>query len=119
MLLCEAVARGLIQPLCGPDIARPAPSGDKGKNRAEKGVEKTASVHGVFLDPAALQDVRKALEVCQCVYVGAGWGQMYLICVKFQLHYSIRLSSHKILFGSGGCEPLPSPIDVSLQPTCA
>ncbi|XP_044070722.1 cilia- and flagella-associated protein 46 isoform X2 [Siniperca chuatsi] len=63
VLLCAAVARGLIQPLCGPDSsAEPTLSGDK--NRAEKGMEKAASVHGVFLDPAALQDVRKALELC-------------------------------------------------------
>ncbi|CAK6962375.1 cilia- and flagella-associated protein 46 [Scomber scombrus] len=64
VLFCDAVARGLIQPLCGPDSIEPAPTVDKGKNRAEKGVEKAASVQGVFLDPAALQDVRKALELC-------------------------------------------------------
>ncbi|XP_044228761.1 cilia- and flagella-associated protein 46 isoform X1 [Thunnus albacares] len=64
VLLCDAVARGLIQPLCGPDSGEPAPTGDKGKNRTEKGMEKAASVQGVFLDPAALQDVRKALELC-------------------------------------------------------
>ncbi|XP_070772644.1 cilia- and flagella-associated protein 46 [Enoplosus armatus] len=65
VLLCDAVARGLIQPLCGPDsIAEPALPGDKSKNRSDKGMEKAASVHGVLLDPAALQDVRKALELC-------------------------------------------------------
>ncbi|XP_075933471.1 cilia- and flagella-associated protein 46 [Anarhichas minor] len=52
VLLCDAVARGLIQPLCGPDIAEQAPPGDE------------ASAHGAFLDPAALQDVRKASELC-------------------------------------------------------
>ncbi|XP_045926168.1 cilia- and flagella-associated protein 46 isoform X3 [Micropterus dolomieu] len=62
VLLCNAVARGLIQPLCGPySIALP---GDKSKNKAEKGMEKAASVLGFFLEPAALQDVRKALELC-------------------------------------------------------
>lgn len=62
VLLCNAVARGLIQPLCGPySIALP---GDKSKSKAEKGMEKAASVLGFFLEPAALQDVRKALEVC-------------------------------------------------------
>lgn len=80
VLLCDAVARGLIQPLCGPDSIEPAPPGDKGKNRAEKGMEKAASVHGAFLDPSTLQDVRKALEVCQCVNVGEGWGQWALVC---------------------------------------
>ncbi|XP_051232115.1 cilia- and flagella-associated protein 46 [Dicentrarchus labrax] len=64
VLLCDAVARGLIQPLCGPDHIEPAPQGDKSKNRAEKGMEKAASVAGGFLDPAAMQDVRKALELC-------------------------------------------------------
>uniref|UniRef100_A0A3B5B3J4 Cilia and flagella associated protein 46 n=1 Tax=Stegastes partitus TaxID=144197 RepID=A0A3B5B3J4_9TELE len=67
VLLCDTVAQGLIQPLSGPDSTEPAPVGEKGKNRAEKGMEKAASVHGVVSDPAALQDVRKALEVCQCL----------------------------------------------------
>ncbi|KAM7385133.1 hypothetical protein PAMP_001229 [Pampus punctatissimus] len=64
VLLCDAVARGFIQPLCGPDSGEPALTGDMGKNRAEKGMEKAASVQGVFLDPTALHDVRKALELC-------------------------------------------------------
>ncbi|XP_041803927.1 cilia- and flagella-associated protein 46 [Chelmon rostratus] len=64
VLLCDAVARGLIQPLCGLDCIEPAPPGDKGKNRAEKGMEKSTNVHGILLDPAALQDVHKALELC-------------------------------------------------------
>lgn len=67
MLLCDAVARGLIQPLCGPDSFEIAPQEDKGKKRAEKGMQKATSVHGISLDPAALQEVRKALEVCLCV----------------------------------------------------
>ncbi|XP_059214821.1 cilia- and flagella-associated protein 46 [Centropristis striata] len=64
VLLCDAVARGLIQPLCGPDSAESAPQGDKSRSRAEKGTEKAASVHGASLDPDALQDVRKASELC-------------------------------------------------------
>ncbi|XP_068423801.1 cilia- and flagella-associated protein 46 isoform X2 [Clinocottus analis] len=64
VLLCDAVARGLIQPLCGPDSIKQAPPGDKSRNRPERGTEKAASVQGVFLDPVALQDVRKALELC-------------------------------------------------------
>ncbi|XP_073337460.1 cilia- and flagella-associated protein 46 isoform X1 [Pagrus major] len=58
VLLCDAVARGLIQPLCGPDSFETAPQGDKGRKRAE------SCVHGISLDPAALQEVRKALELC-------------------------------------------------------
>ncbi|XP_026212735.1 cilia- and flagella-associated protein 46 isoform X2 [Anabas testudineus] len=64
VLLCDAVARGLIQPVCGADNIEPAPPRDKGKNRAEKGTEKTANIHGGYLDSAALQDVCKALELC-------------------------------------------------------
>lgn len=64
MLLCDAVAQGLIQPLSGADSMVPARPEDKGKKRAEKGIAKAASAYGVFLDPAGLQDVHKALEVC-------------------------------------------------------
>ncbi|XP_030603277.1 cilia- and flagella-associated protein 46 isoform X2 [Archocentrus centrarchus] len=65
VLLCDAVAQGLIQPLSGPDNIVPAPAEDKGKKRAEKGIAKAASAYGVFLDPAGLQDVHKALELCE------------------------------------------------------
>ncbi|XP_063348312.1 cilia- and flagella-associated protein 46 [Pelmatolapia mariae] len=65
VLLCDAVAQGLIQPLFGPDSVVPAPAEDKGKKRAEKGIAKAASTCGGFLDPAGLQDVHKALELCE------------------------------------------------------
>ncbi|XP_039478106.1 cilia- and flagella-associated protein 46 isoform X2 [Oreochromis aureus] len=65
VLLCDAVAQGLIQPLSGPDSIVPAPAEDKGKKRAEKGIAKAASTCGGFLDPAGLQDVHKALELCE------------------------------------------------------
>lgn len=76
VLLCDAVAQGMIQPWSGAGASqetqdgggRGAPPGDKAKKAAGKGAERSSSVHGVFLDPAALQDVRKALEVC----VGVG-----------------------------------------------
>uniref|UniRef100_UPI0037E7646D cilia- and flagella-associated protein 46 n=1 Tax=Semicossyphus pulcher TaxID=241346 RepID=UPI0037E7646D len=65
VLLCDAVARGLIQPLCGPDSVVPTPPADRNsKHRAEKGMEKAANAQGVNLDPAALQEVRKASELC-------------------------------------------------------
>ncbi|XP_027134224.1 cilia- and flagella-associated protein 46 isoform X3 [Larimichthys crocea] len=54
VLMCDAVAQGLIQSLCGPDSIEPTPSGDKGKNRAEKGMKEDGK-----------QDVHhKALELC-------------------------------------------------------
>ncbi|KAK2823968.1 hypothetical protein Q5P01_021143 [Channa striata] len=64
VLLCDAVARGLIQPLSGADIIEPAPPVDKGKSKAEKKVPMSASAHGVLSNPAVLQDVSKALELC-------------------------------------------------------
>uniref|UniRef100_A0A3B4VED7 Cilia and flagella associated protein 46 n=1 Tax=Seriola dumerili TaxID=41447 RepID=A0A3B4VED7_SERDU len=44
VLLCDAVARGLIQPLCGPESVEEALQGDKSKSRAEKGMEKAATL---------------------------------------------------------------------------
>ncbi|KAM9847487.1 cilia- and flagella-associated protein 46 [Aulostomus maculatus] len=64
VLLCVAVARGLIQPLCGQDSSELAPPGDKGRKGAQRGTEKASSVPGASYDPASLQDVRKALELC-------------------------------------------------------
>lgn len=64
VLLCDALARGLIQPLCGEHSIEQGPPGDKAKTRPEKGIEKATNVHGVILEPAAWQDVYKALEVC-------------------------------------------------------
>ncbi|XP_026165910.1 cilia- and flagella-associated protein 46 isoform X3 [Mastacembelus armatus] len=68
VLLCDAVAKGLIQPLYGADSVEPVPLGDKGKNSAEKGMKKAASVQGASSDPAAMQDLRKALELCEYAF---------------------------------------------------
>lgn len=67
VLLCDAVARGLIQPISERDSAEPALAGLKGKNRAEKRSERAASTRGASTDPAALHHVHKALEVCHCM----------------------------------------------------
>ncbi|XP_078788201.1 cilia- and flagella-associated protein 46 isoform X5 [Oryzias latipes] len=64
VLLCDAVARGLIQPISERDSAEPALAGLKGKNRAEKRSERAASTRGASTDPAALHHVHKALELC-------------------------------------------------------
>ncbi|KAM3842817.1 cilia- and flagella-associated protein 46 [Diretmus argenteus] len=65
VLLCDAVARGLIHPLCGPDSSKAALAGDRAKKGTCKGVERTSSsVHGVPIDSAVHQDVHKALELC-------------------------------------------------------
>lgn len=60
-MLCNAVALGLIQPLSRLLPVETAPPVDKGRAR-EKGA---ASVSGPALDQSALQDARKALELCE------------------------------------------------------
>uniref|UniRef100_A0A665UGC6 Cilia and flagella associated protein 46 n=1 Tax=Echeneis naucrates TaxID=173247 RepID=A0A665UGC6_ECHNA len=68
VLLCDAVARGLIQPLGGADSVEEILHGNEAKNRAEKGVNKATKNHGIVLDTSTLQDVQKGLEVCLCDY---------------------------------------------------
>ncbi|CAB1312512.1 unnamed protein product [Coregonus sp. 'balchen'] len=72
VMLCDAVAQGLIQPWfvsaagLGTGQGR-EDSGGKGELRkkgAGKGAERTGSIHSLTLDHAALQDMRKALELC-------------------------------------------------------
>lgn len=66
VLLCDAVARGIIQPLTGPDQCEPALPADEGKKRAKKETPKTSRAsHRDSLSPAAGQDVLKALKVHQ------------------------------------------------------
>ncbi|XP_029377626.1 cilia- and flagella-associated protein 46 [Echeneis naucrates] len=64
VLLCDAVARGLIQPLGGADSVEEILHGNEAKNRAEKGVNKATKNHGIVLDTSTLQDVQKGLELC-------------------------------------------------------
>ncbi|KAJ8014503.1 hypothetical protein DPEC_G00040900 [Dallia pectoralis] len=72
ILLCDAVARGLIQPWCvpasgqvvGPGVEDSEGTGERKKKGVIKGAEKTGNIHGLSLDPTALQDLRKALEWC-------------------------------------------------------
>ncbi|XP_074531827.1 cilia- and flagella-associated protein 46 isoform X2 [Halichoeres trimaculatus] len=64
-LLCDAVARGLIQPLCGLVRVESVPPAEKSsKRRGERGTEKASSAEGGFLDPIALQELQKASELC-------------------------------------------------------
>ncbi|XP_016414315.1 cilia- and flagella-associated protein 46-like [Sinocyclocheilus rhinocerous] len=90
-MLCDAVAQGLIQPWCGMSVRADQESQDAGKGGEKmlpaektkkvrgKSVEKSGSTQGPQLDAAAMQDVKKALEVCE---------------------FALRLSS-------GNAEPLP------------
>ena len=64
MLLCDCVARGLLQPLLGRDGVRTK----KGAGRTPDKAGSTTHVGGTLaMEPAALKDLNKALEVCVCV----------------------------------------------------
>lgn len=64
VLLCDAVARGIIQSLTGPDQSEPALPADEGKKRARKEPKMSKSPRE-SLDAAAGRDVLKALQVGQ------------------------------------------------------
>lgn len=61
VLLCDTVARGLIQCLIGPDQETPAQPADKGKSRGER-AQKSSVQADIQLN--AMQNVQKAQEVC-------------------------------------------------------
>ncbi|KAM8852116.1 cilia- and flagella-associated protein 46 isoform 2-T2 [Synchiropus picturatus] len=70
VLLCEAVARGLLLSLKETEIIveqQPPPS-DKGKAKAEKGNDKSASVIRGTPSSSAMQDARKAQEMCEFAF---------------------------------------------------
>lgn len=64
VLLCDAVARGIIQSLTGPDQSEPALPADEGKKRARRETKISRSPRD-SLDAAAGRDVLKALQVGQ------------------------------------------------------
>ncbi|KAM6956181.1 cilia- and flagella-associated protein 46 [Aplochiton taeniatus] len=89
VLLCDAVARGMIQPWGGQDSAgRGALPGDRAKKGAGKGAERSSSVHGPPLDSTAIQDIRKALELCDYALHlsnGSGPGESVPIAARKQV----------------------------------
>lgn len=67
VLLCDTVARGLIQCLTGQDKETSAQPADKGKSRGDRGTQKSNNVQ-VDLQLNAMQNVQRAQEVCRvCV----------------------------------------------------
>ncbi|KAL0178752.1 hypothetical protein M9458_027646, partial [Cirrhinus mrigala] len=66
VMLCDAVAQGLIQPWFGTSARSDQESQDAGKAGvqlpAEKTKKKSGSTLGPQLDAAAVQDIKKALE---------------------------------------------------------
>ncbi|XP_056093177.1 cilia- and flagella-associated protein 46 [Rhinichthys klamathensis goyatoka] len=76
VLLCDAVAQGLIEPWCVTPVradqepqdsekADVQPTAEKTKKVRGKSVEKSGPPHGPGLDAAGVQEVKKALEVCE------------------------------------------------------
>ncbi|KAJ3610538.1 hypothetical protein NHX12_022630 [Muraenolepis orangiensis] len=76
LLLCDCVSRGLVQPLLGQEGVRAAAQQQPESDKTKKGAGKTAAdnnagpsthvgVGALTLEPAALQDLHKALELCE------------------------------------------------------
>lgn len=69
VLLCDAVAQGIIQPWCGTSGSiiqegkRPRAQSDRTKKNGKKRVEKSGSTHAIPLEAAAVQNIKKALQV--------------------------------------------------------
>lgn len=69
VLLCDAVAQGIIQPWCGTsghisqEGKQPQAQADKTKKNGKKGMEKSGSTHVIPLEAAAVQNIKKALQV--------------------------------------------------------
>lgn len=72
VLLCDAVALGIIQPWYGTSGhtsqqgKQPQTQADKTKKNGKKGMEKSGSTHAITLEAAAVQDIKKALQVRHC-----------------------------------------------------
>lgn len=77
VMLCAAVAQGLMEPWCVAPVrvdqepqdtekADVQPTAEKTKKVRGKSVEKSGPTHGPALDAAAVQDLKKALEVSNC-----------------------------------------------------
>lgn len=71
VLLCDTVARGLIQRLIGHDQETSAQPADKGKSRGDRGTQKSNNVQA-DIQLNAMQNVQKAQEVCSgCVLMSS------------------------------------------------
>ncbi|MCJ8730419.1 hypothetical protein PDJAM_G00184270 [Pangasius djambal] len=70
VLLCDAVAQGIIQPWCGTsghtsqEGKQPQAQADNTKKNGKKGMEKSGSTPAIPLEAAAVQDIKKALQMC-------------------------------------------------------
>ncbi|XP_076830740.1 cilia- and flagella-associated protein 46 isoform X3 [Brachyhypopomus gauderio] len=67
VLLCDSVAQGLIQPWCvppGETSQASQPQTGRAKKGGGKGTERSASTQAFPLEAAAVQDIKKALELC-------------------------------------------------------
>ncbi|KAI4874895.1 hypothetical protein NFI96_034468 [Prochilodus magdalenae] len=96
VLLCDAVAQGIIQPWCGTSgqIKHEQDSGKAGMQqqaeKAKKGggkiSDKSGSTHGLTLEAAAVQDIKKALEMCDyALRLSNGNEEIVPIMVRKQL----------------------------------
>lgn len=66
VLLCDAVAQGIIQPWCGTSGHTSQEGNQPQTDKSKKGMEKSGSTHTIQLEAAAVQQIRKALQVSHC-----------------------------------------------------
>ncbi|XP_060780970.1 cilia- and flagella-associated protein 46 [Neoarius graeffei] len=92
VLLCDAVAQGIIQPWCGTSGSiiqegkRPRAQSDRTKKNGKKRVEKSGSTHAIPLEAAAVQNIKKALQMCvYALHLSNGNDETVPIMVRKQL----------------------------------
>ncbi|XP_066535415.1 cilia- and flagella-associated protein 46 isoform X2 [Hoplias malabaricus] len=96
VLLCDAVAQGTIQLwyVASGEVKLEPDSGkggmqqqaDKAKKGGGKVAEKSSSTQGLLLEAAAVQDIKKALEICDyALWLSNGNKEMVPIMVRKQL----------------------------------
>lgn len=69
VLLCDAVAQGIIQLWSGTssqEYKQCQAQADRTKKNVKKGSEKSGSTNAIALEAAAVQDIKKALQVRHC-----------------------------------------------------
>ncbi|XP_053477642.1 cilia- and flagella-associated protein 46 isoform X1 [Ictalurus furcatus] len=70
VLLCDAVAQGIIQPCCGTsghtsqEEKQTRAKADKTKKNVKRRMEKSGSTNAIPLEATAVQDIKNALQIC-------------------------------------------------------
>ncbi|XP_076831437.1 cilia- and flagella-associated protein 46-like [Brachyhypopomus gauderio] len=101
VLLCDSVAQGLIQPWCvppGETSQASQPQTGRAKKGGGKGTERSASTQAFPLEAAAVQDIKKALELARMA-PDCKWSDLVAeLYVWTQLaHFAHQSSDHDLI----------------------